>query len=466
LIAGCPSDATSVTGTEDGSTSGDDTTAGPSTSMTTPSTTATVGTSPSSSGMESSDTGTPVGCGDGEVADDELCDDGNDIDDDECSNDCIPSCGLLWEYLLEEGPELDFVTVEDGEIRVGGTFDPGNGVVLYQEVLDGDGNSLEQDEFDVGFDNLPLTYYLSAVPGGGSALFSDHDLGSGTDTPRIAKFDGDGGIVFDVDADPLLIDEPEDRSIVVADDGDVVIGAAINVDDGDDDIYVARLGGGNGNVRWSGTHGGPLVGGFSTDDGGPVAVAGDGSVYILGRVRQDLGLTDLHVVKFDDGGGAPAWVNEIRVDTGAEDLVPASIEADEAGNVLVALVGSAGATTVFEISLLDPAGEEQWKFTFDDLDIELKDDDDDLIAPRVRFAPDGTVTVAARIERGVAGDDLAVFRLDGDGQQTCIGIRQVPEIEGDRRPVDMAVMPDGGAVVIGAGAGANHAIHWIARFRP
>ena len=35
----------------------------------------------------------------------EQCDDGNDVDDDECSNDCVARCGMVW----NENMPMDFV---------------------------------------------------------------------------------------------------------------------------------------------------------------------------------------------------------------------------------------------------------------------------------------------------------------------------------------------------------------------
>jgi cysteine-rich repeat protein len=462
-LGACPDDPSAGTeGDSTGETSTSTTTAGTSTSSTTePGTT-------SSSSAGSSDTGPVVGCGNGELEEGEQCDDGNQIDDDACSNDCIPSCGLRWEFQAAEDVLIDMVApTADGNARVGG-FSMGAGApLLYHELLDDEGVSLESESFDVGFVEAPNVPWIAAVGTRGSFLFANYDLGNGGGA-RVAAFDDGPTVGWDVEPEPALIDEPFDRGIDLTDDGDVVIAAAVDVADGDDDIWVARLASADGSTMWTGTHSGPLVGGFSTDDGGPVAVAGDGSVYVLGLVREDLGLTDATLVKFADGGGAPLWTQVIHEDAGAEEVSTIDADADADANVLVSVMTLVGATRRVEISLLDPDGAVQWAFTTEDLEIDpaLEVEPDMVAAPLVGFAPDGSITVAGTVDGGVAGLDLLVFRLSAQGEQLCHALHQVAELEGDRAPTHLAVMPDGGALVAGAGAGSERSIEWVARFRP
>src|SRR5262245_44190917 len=55
---------------------------------------------------ESSSSGEAAVCGDGVEHPDELCDDGNRIDEDGCNADCVPSGSLVWEW---EPPAGEFV---------------------------------------------------------------------------------------------------------------------------------------------------------------------------------------------------------------------------------------------------------------------------------------------------------------------------------------------------------------------
>jgi len=59
---------------------------------------------------EETETGEPEPiCGDGSVAADELCDDGNSIDDDGCSNACVPrACSITWMH-VDDSPTINYV---------------------------------------------------------------------------------------------------------------------------------------------------------------------------------------------------------------------------------------------------------------------------------------------------------------------------------------------------------------------
>jgi cysteine-rich repeat protein len=459
-LPACPSDDTPATG-ETGSTGDTSTSTSPSTTASTSSTTAT--TTDPTTAESSSESGAPLPCGNGELDEGEQCDDGNQVDDDECSNECIPPCGLRWEFVAPAEAQIELVAAtDDGNVRLAGT----SGTSLYHELLDDQGNSLESDTVDVGFVQVPGVPFMAPSDAQGSYLFGDYDLGNGAGA-RVARFDDTPAVAWDVEPDAAVLDEPFDRGIDLAPDGGVVVSGALTVTDGDDDIWVAKLSAADGSTEWTGTYSGPLVGGFSTDDGGPVAIAGDGSVVVLGLVREGLGLLDATVVAFPDGGGAPAWTNTIRVDAGNEDLYASSIDADDAGNVLVAVQSIVGSTAAFEISRLDPDGTAAWTFTTADLDLDpdFEIEPEQVVFPLVLFAPDGSITIAATVDRGVAGGDLLVLRLSAQGEPLCHAGYQVDEIDGDRAPSQLAVMPDGGAVVSGGGAGSDGSLEWAARFR-
>ncbi len=76
----------------------------------------------STSAQGSSSTGEPIGCGNGMVELDELCDDGNDIVADGCNPDCRPS-GMLVADFVSGRPGLDFAracVLVDGDVVVAG----------------------------------------------------------------------------------------------------------------------------------------------------------------------------------------------------------------------------------------------------------------------------------------------------------------------------------------------------------
>jgi cysteine-rich repeat protein len=466
MLCGCPADdAPSDT---DGATTGDESTSSTSLSTSGASTSSTTATTTESSDSGSSESGPIVGCGNGELEEGEQCDDGNQVDDDACSNECIPACGLRWELVLPEGAAVDMITAtEDGNVRVGGIAMGRGAPMLYHELVDDSGASLESEMLDVGFVDAPATPWMAPLGARGSYLFGAQDVGNGLGT-RVVAFDDDAMVAWDVEPEPAIVDEPIDRGIAIAPDGDPVVAGAVTVAKGDDDIWVAKLSARDGSTVWTGTHSGPNVGGFSTDDGGPVAVAGDGSVYVLGLVREGLGVQDATVVKFGEGGGAPAWVNTIHDDKGAEDVFPSSIAADANGDALAAVQTQVGSTSTFEISRIGADGRVQWTFTTEQLELDPMHEieAEDVVAPLVAFAADGTITIAATVALGVAGSDLLILRLSAEGEQLCHAYHTVDELEGDRAPAQFAVMPDGGAVVGGEGAGNDGSLEWVARFRP
>src|SRR5262249_47826547 len=119
LALGCADDKPGAadegsTGAAESSSTGSATDASASMSMT------------SQAGDSSSSTGfnPPDGdCGNGFVDEGEECDDGNDVDDDECSNECLTPCGLDW-ALVHNAP------TQDSEIAGRGLATKSDGTII------------------------------------------------------------------------------------------------------------------------------------------------------------------------------------------------------------------------------------------------------------------------------------------------------------------------------------------------
>src|SRR5262249_15846511 len=99
------------------------------------------GSTPEDAGVDAYlalDTYGPPRCGDGRILDDELCDDGNDVSGDGCSEDCVLEDG--WDC-SEGGPTHCAPACGDGYLRGDEVCDDGNGI-----VGDGCSNCLAFDE--------------------------------------------------------------------------------------------------------------------------------------------------------------------------------------------------------------------------------------------------------------------------------------------------------------------------------
>ncbi|MFO0631802.1 MAG: DUF4215 domain-containing protein [Nannocystaceae bacterium] len=149
-IAGCFDEGPGVDSSPQSSSSGD--TTGEGTDATTGTTT--LSETASGSGSESVDSGSvdsssgtagaPV-CGDGVVAGDELCDDGNDTPGDGCSG-CVPSGTVVWSYTAgtdvdDEGAEALMLRPAD-LVVVGGIATAGNDRDVWVQLLDLDGGAV------------------------------------------------------------------------------------------------------------------------------------------------------------------------------------------------------------------------------------------------------------------------------------------------------------------------------------
>jgi cysteine-rich repeat protein len=119
------------------------------------STTETSDTAETSESETETDTETETGepepdpvCGNGDVEGSELCDDGNDVDDDGCSNACEPrTCDITWLRVSDEPTLVSSITdnapldeLPNGNIVVGNTVDGVSGIDIRVQVWTADGD--------------------------------------------------------------------------------------------------------------------------------------------------------------------------------------------------------------------------------------------------------------------------------------------------------------------------------------
>ena len=249
------------------------------------------------------------GCGDGVLDDGEACDDGNMEDGDGCSSTCeISSCGLSW------------ATTMDVPSGVAGGFD----------VEVGDDGSIYAAGIMIGPDDNDA-WVGKWNPDGSVAWSTTFDSGLGNDGASGLAL-ADDGIVYVVgwyegDADDLwyaavdangdelwsqifqsptmgMMDPGDDRGtgIDIAPDGDIVIVGRVRVGDGDDDIWVRKAANSDGVEAWTSTWSDVGDENFSTDRGGPVSVADDGTIWVAARGHIDFDTQEATLLEFDDAG--------------------------------------------------------------------------------------------------------------------------------------------------------------------
>jgi cysteine-rich repeat protein len=389
-------------------------------------------------------------CGNGALELDEACDDGNDVDDDGCTNACgLPACGdgILQ---LAEGEACDDGNAHPGD---GCTVSCAiSGAAIWDVVIDlGD-----QMQNDAGYevvidseDNIGVLYMTG-------------------DAYRLAEFDSQGAPLWDFAA--TSTDRP---NLALGPNDEFALGGKTNNDQGVTRLYdtlgnlvwtrniaaanssVLGVGfDGTGNVVAAGFHAGDdalllrydpsgLIGWshFETDGValGPVAVANNGRIWNVRTMPRQLeSYTD---------DGVPGWVSPMLDDETYEDVV-----ADVSGNVYLLSV-SLDATTL-SVSKYDEDGELVWNVDHDDANmLEIAGglaplpgggvlvsgatngaigEADGLL---VWYGEDGNVLIPDTVIDGAVEMDLDVLHdvvIDlSDGYGVAVGARQTPGSNSD-----------------------------------
>src|SRR5690606_34788427 len=97
------------------------------------------------------------------------------------------------------------------------------------------------------------------------------DGGTAIRVVKLAAMDGAQQWVHDFDG-PFPGEDELALGIAVGPDGQPVVSGQVRAGDGDDDVWLRKLEAVDGSEVWTQTYGGTGSGGFSTDDGGPLAI--------------------------------------------------------------------------------------------------------------------------------------------------------------------------------------------------
>lgn len=426
-------------------------------------------------------------CGNGYVEDDEECDDANAVEDDACNSACQVPCGLQW-ATLTLGPTLDseiegLAVTRDGDdqilvagrlreitVEMDGTMIEGDDTVLVQSYDPSGGMVWEQilgtaegDAYVAGVavdaaNDVYVAATLDAADGGTAIQVTKLAAATGA-TTWVHDFDG------------AIVGEDERAfGIAVGPDGQPVVSGQVRVGAGDDDVWLRKLDAVDGGELWTQTHSGVGSGGFSTDDGGPLGIAPDGSIYVLARIYEDFATQRGALLRFAADGGPAQWTFQPDI-AGVDqtfELGPLVVGGD--GLPVMSVLRTTGATVDFWIYQVDAGGQEVW--SRERPDFEARGAGTDWILEGLAASGDELVVQGRYInDQRLAGSswwETWVTRLGPDANPRCQVLEQAsfrgllpPSLRG----FAVATASDGSALVTGLQSSSDEAGLWLGSFR-
>lgn len=430
---------------------------------------------------------TPPMCGNGFVEEGEGCDDGNRVDDDGCSNVCTVPCGLEWSTLTL-GPTLDseiegrtierdandqiLVSGRLREITVGmdGTVTEGDDTVLAQSYDPTGGLVWEQILGTPEGDARPGGLAVDAA--GDVYVAATLDAADGGTAIRVVKLAAaDGAEVWSHDYDgPFPGEDERATGLAVGPDGQPVVSGEVRAGDGDDDAWVRKLDAADGSEVWTESYSGVGTGMFSTDDGGPVAIASDGAIYVLAGLYEDFQTTRGTVLRYEAGGGPPTWTFTPEIDALPNQsfgLTSLAVAGDD-GPVMT-IFRSGGTDVNFWVIHLDAAGSELWTRTHEDFVVAGAGTDwfvEDVAANGEELVVLGRY-FNDQTDRGAAWWEAWVARLEPDGRTRCETLHGRPSdgfISPSLLPYAVTTSSSGSALVTGEVISTDEAGLWLGSF--
>lgn len=430
-------------------------------------------------------------CGNGYVENDEECDDANAVDDDACSNACEVPCGLQWSTLTL-GPTLQseieglFVARDSADqivvagrlreitVEMDGTVIEGEDTVLVQSYDPAGGMVWERILANPAGDATPAGVAMDAAGDVYVAATLDAaPAGTALEVHKLAAADGGSVWVHAFDG-PVAEGEERATGIAVGPDGRPVVAGQVRVGAGDDDVWLRKLDAASGDEVWTETFSGAGAGGFSTDDGGPVAIAADGSIHVLARIYESFDVQRAMLLRYGPDGGLPQWTYQ-PVIAGSEQsftLGPLTVGAD--GLPVMAVLRGGGVSVDFWIYKLDADGEELW--SRQRTDFEIRGLGTDWVVEGLASGGDELLVQGRYLDDqelpGSAWWEIWLARLSADGSPRC-QVQQQAEYEGLLPPSllgyavagAVAGSRDGSAVVTGEQVSEDEAALWLGSFR-
>jgi cysteine-rich repeat protein len=426
-------------------------------------------------------------CGNGYVDPGEECDDGNDIDDDGCNNECMIPCGVDWEVTVlpptgestltgvQVVRDMQDAIVTAGALREVTSDQEGGATYGPHEVLlvRHDAGGTLQWERRISFGDVHTRFGSLTVDSGGDiyvAMTVDADEGSDIVISKRSSVDGEEiwQHVHDSQTDTSV---DIATGIAVTAEGNVIASGTVRAGPMDDDVWLRVIDGEQGDELWTTTWTGVGDGTFSVDRGGPVVVGPSGAAYVLVREHVAHMIAPVRVLRVPSFGledEAEPWFTPDHPGEG-QVFTGVSIAVDSEENVVLALERQTFFGLEFWVHKVDSSGTEVWQQERDDYrsggnlriaDVTIDDEDRPLLVGRHRVED---------TQQQLVWFEVWLRRLDTAGNVTC-ALEYLPPSEG-LIPASVfaegaAARSDGGAIVTGMYELEDDVALWLGTFRP
>jgi hypothetical protein len=278
-----------------------------------------------------------------------------------------------------------------------------------------------------------------------------------------------GAVIWTVIEAPEFAGNNVPGGIALAPDGALVISASIRAGDMDSDIMTRKLASADGSTIWSATATGITdAGGFSIDLAGPVAVAGDGSIYVGGSEGVDYQTKEGVLLKYGPDGGVAQWKAAPKADGSAHLHDVVAVTGGPDGEAYF-VVNRGGNVSGFWLSRISPAGEIEWEMSHADFTHGVTDN---WRVAGLAIADDGLLTVGGRMtnkepEHAISWSEAWVANITLAGAGQCIAMHTWENdkiIPARTFAYGLAEGPNG-AVLIGEIINGPENYLWIGAFR-
>lgn len=349
-------------------------------------------------------------CGDGfpQTINGELCDDGDEVEGDDCNADCDTSG--LWTATYngdaDNNDEVNGVAIDGAGnvIAVGSTFDASQNDDVWVRKLAPDGTVLWTRTYHGVTSDIAHAVAVAPnddifVAGSSFTLTDDRDV-------WVRRYDPDGNAGFTLTANGAANDTDEALGIAIDPTGNLLVAGFVTTAGTGRDIWVRKYTAG-GTTVWTRTASGANG---QNDEGHAVASDASGNVIVSGFVWTGADERDVWVRKYDPNGDE-LWTVTHDGPASASDEAN-GVATDSAGNVVVTgYEETAAQGRDVWLRKYDPDGAEVWTQTYN------APQDDTDIGRSVAIDAVDAIVVGGSIFRGPQSDNVWVRKYDPDGAE-------------------------------------------------
>jgi cysteine-rich repeat protein len=322
---------------------------------------------------ETSDTTEDGGgeCGDGVVDPGEVCDDGNDDENDGCTTSCeIGPCGFEWirsEPMVVPDVLVGMQLEGASMVTATQTFMPEPWTTALSHLSLDDGALESTLALELQLTNETTTSF--ALKSGGDRFLASFDEADPQTPVHIRRVTSEGELVWQRDR----ADEGPAWSLATAvevEDGALVFITTAALGDMDTDAKVVALDPSDGSELWAQSYTGmTAANGYSLDDGVAAAIDAEGRVYAGVTEYVDWDTSAAVAVAYGPGGGDPLWVSEL-VHAPGHYAELWSLSLGGPGILLATVQEWDGYFNSWIVAVDAQTGDVLWVFDYDDLPIE------------------------------------------------------------------------------------------------